>query len=105
MDGYTAFYLAVKYDSVDAARILIELEVDTTIVNAAGQTAFESAANCDRSFTNKLDPNKHINGTDALQIKGQKLCLIRRVFYLIREIYMQGLVLEIGLTSEEVETI
>lgn len=39
MDGCTALHLAVKHDSVDEARTLIELEVDTTIVNAAGQTA------------------------------------------------------------------
>lgn len=37
-------------------------------------------------------------------MKGQKLCLVRRVLDSIREIYMQGLVLETGLTSEEVET-
>ncbi|TLD11553.1 hypothetical protein PspLS_11470 [Pyricularia sp. CBS 133598] len=104
MDGCTTLHLAVKHDSVDAARTLIELEVDTTIANAASQTAFESAASCDCSFADELDPNKHINGTDALQMKSQKLCLVRRVLDSIREIYMQGLVLETGLTSDEVET-
>lgn len=100
MDGCTALHLAVKHDSVDEARTLIELEVDTTIVNAAGQTASRPP----RVAIAELDPNKDINGTDALQMKGQKLCLVRRVLDSIREIYMQGLVLETGLTSEEVET-
>ncbi|TLS21313.1 uncharacterized protein PpBr36_10402 [Pyricularia pennisetigena] len=103
INGCTALHLAANHDNEDAARTLLDLNADTTVVNVAGQTAFEFAASCNRSFADQLHPVKHIDGTDASQMRSEKSGLVRRVLESFRQLTIQELAHQTGLTSEEVE--